>query len=163
MHGGKQHSSSFIHSVDIVWMYLHWRFLNGHWAKYLKCHKYAHGGLAQTYQCSSKPHWGFGMGSSSFVYLCWSLQIHRLSRGFLRPLLSYTFSLLGLYLTYSIIYYKSNLNRMVMALECCFLIVGFYCIYLIMWMCILIKSYFVTMEFCVYLEKEKTNRKRTLW
>lgn len=60
MHGTKQHSRSFIQHVDIVWMYLHWRFLNGYWGKYLKCRKYVHGGHAQTYQDSSKPPWGLG-------------------------------------------------------------------------------------------------------
>ena len=60
MHGTKQHSRSFIQCVDIVWMYLHWRFLNGYWGKYLKCRKYVHGGQAQTYQGSSKPPWGLG-------------------------------------------------------------------------------------------------------
>lgn len=41
-------------------MYLHWRFLNGYWGKYLKCRKYVHSGQAQTYQDSSKPPWGLG-------------------------------------------------------------------------------------------------------
>lgn len=41
-------------------MYLRWRFLNGHWGRYLKCHKYVHSGQAQTYQGWSKPLWGLG-------------------------------------------------------------------------------------------------------
>lgn len=49
-----------IHLTCWHWMYLHWCFLNGHRGKYLKRHKYAHCGLAQTYQDSSKPPRGLG-------------------------------------------------------------------------------------------------------
>ncbi len=90
MHSTKQHSCSFIQHVDIVWMYLHWRFLNGYWGKYLKCRKYARGGRAQTYQDSSKPRWGLEwvlLHLSTSTSLCRS---RRLCTGLLKAPLSCT-------------------------------------------------------------------------
>lgn len=95
MHGTKQHSRSFIQHVDIVWMYLHWRFLNGYWGKYLKCRKYVHGGQAQTYQDSSKPLWGLGwvlLHLSTSTSLCRSTGLAEDS------LLSYNFLTLGTFI-----------------------------------------------------------------
>lgn len=143
--GTKQHSRSFIQHVDIVWMYLHWRFLNGYWGKYLKCRKYVHSGQAQTYQDSSKPLWGLGWvvlhlststslcRSTGLAEDCWGLffQLYLIT---LRVFFSYS-------CMYSSIYYESlmfillfccwvyaqwsKLFVSAICQECCYSIIGF--------------------------------------
>lgn len=89
-HSTEWHSRPFIQRVDIVWMYLHWRFLNGYWGKYLKCRKYVR--VAEHKHIGAHP----GQRSSASVYL--SLQVPGFSSSKAKPL--FVFSLI-----YSSIYY----------------------------------------------------------